>query len=85
MLLLATLVNFIIGVIYGAISGYEGGQTDDIMMRIVDIIYSVPLVLYIIILMGLIRSQGGLGTIIITLGTVYWVGMARLVRARCCH
>jgi oligopeptide transport system permease protein len=78
----ATLVNFAIGVVYGAIAGYEGGQTDNIMMSIVDIINSVPLVLYIILLMVLIRSQGGLGTIIITLGTVYWVGMARLVRGQ---
>jgi oligopeptide transport system permease protein len=78
----ATLVNFVIGVIYGAISGYEGGETDNIMMRIVDIINSIPLVLYIILLMVLIRSQGGLGAIIITLGTVYWVGMARLVRGQ---
>lgn len=78
----ATIVNFIIGVTYGAISGYEGGQTDNIMMRIVDIINSVPLTLYIILLMVMIKSQGGLGTIIITLGTVYWVGMARLVRGQ---
>ena len=78
----ATIVNFIIGVTYGAISGYEGGQLDTIMMRIVDIIDSVPLTLYIILLMVMIKSQGGLGTIIITLGTVYWVGMARLVRGQ---
>ena len=78
----ATLVNFIIGVTYGAISGYEGGRTDTIMMRIVDIINSVPLTLYIILLMVMIKSSGGLGTIIITLGTVYWVGMARLVRGQ---
>ena len=78
----ATLVNFLIGVTYGAIAGYEGGQTDNIMMRIVDIINSVPLTLYIILLMVMIDSQGGLGTIIITLGTVYWVGMARLVRGQ---
>jgi len=78
----ATIVNFIIGVTYGAIAGYEGGRTDTIMMRIVDIINSVPLTLYIILLMVMIRSSGGLGTIIITLGTVYWVGMARLVRGQ---
>jgi len=79
---IATLVNFLIGVVYGAISGYEGGQVDDIMMRIVDVINSVPLVLYIILLMVMIHSQGGLGTIILAIGTVYWVGMARLVRGQ---
>ncbi len=78
----ATIVNFIIGVTYGAIAGYEGGRTDTIMMRIVDIINSVPLTLYIILLMVMIKSQGGLGSIILALGTVYWVGMARLVRGQ---
>jgi len=79
---IATIVNFIIGVTYGAISGYEGGRADTIMMRIVDIINSVPLVLYIILLMVMVDSQGGLGTIILAIGTVYWVGMARLVRGQ---
>lgn len=77
----ATLVNFLIGVVYGAISGYEGGKVDNVMMRIVDVINSVPLVLYIILLMVLFGS-GGLMTIIIAIGTVYWVSMARLVRGQ---
>jgi len=79
--LIATLVNFIIGVTYGAIAGYEGGRKDNIMMRIVDIINSIPLVLYVILLMVLIGNHG-LWTIIIALGSVYWVGMARLVRGQ---
>lgn len=77
----ATIVNFLIGVLYGAISGFEGGRIDNFMMRIVDIINSVPLVLYIIILMVLIGNRG-LWTIVLALGTVYWVGMARLVRGQ---
>ena len=80
--LIATLVNFLIGVVYGAISGYEGGRVDSIMMRIVDIINSIPLVLYVILLMVLFGTQGGLRPIIIAIGTVYWVGMARLVRGQ---
>lgn len=80
--LIATLVNFIIGVVYGAISGYEGGRVDSIMMRIVDIINSIPLVLYVILLMVLFGTQGGLKPIIIAIGTVYWVNMARLVRGQ---
>jgi len=79
--LIATLVNFIIGVTYGAIAGYEGGRKDNIMMRVVDIINSIPLVLYVILLMVLIGNHG-LWTIIIALGSVYWVGMARLVRGQ---
>lgn len=77
----ASLVNFVIGVTYGAIAGYEGGRVDNIMMRIVDIINSVPLVLIIILLMVLIGNQG-LWTIIMAIGLVYWVGMARLVRGQ---
>ncbi len=77
----ASLVNFIIGVTYGAVAGYEGGKVDNIMMRIVDIINSVPLVLIIILLMVLIGNQG-LWTIIMAIGMVYWVGMARLVRGQ---
>ena len=78
----ATIVNFLIGVTYGAISGYEGGQTDNDhdahcgyhQFSPADAIYHF--------LDGHDRQPGGLGTIIITLGTVYWVGMARLVRGQ---
>ena len=77
----ATMVNLFIGVVYGSISGYEGGRVDNIMMRIVDIINSIPLVLYVILLMVWFRG-GGLMNIIIALGSVYWVSMARLVRGQ---
>ena len=77
----ATLGNLFIGVIYGSISGYEGGKVDEIMMRIVDIINSIPLVLYVILLMVWFRG-GGLTNIIIALISVYWVSMARLVRGQ---
>ncbi len=95
----ATIVNFFIGILYGSISGYSGGSVDNYMMRIVDIINSIPLVLYVILLMVLLREVviditifghyfvifkggAGLGTIIIALGSIYWVGMARLVRGQ---
>ncbi|MDY0235731.1 MAG: ABC transporter permease [Gudongella sp.] len=78
---IATIANLFIGVIYGSISGYEGGRVDNIMMRIVDIINSVPLVLYVILLMVWFRG-GGLWNIIIALASVYWVSMARLVRGQ---
>lgn len=80
--LVATIVNLIIGVTYGSVAGYIGGTTDNVMMRIVDIINSIPLLLYVIILMMLFPKSGGLFTIIIALASVYWVGMARLVRAQ---
>jgi len=77
---IATAVQFFIGVLYGGISGYIGGKTDNIMMRIVDIISTVPLLLYVILLMVVIGP--GLKTICIALGSVYWVRMARIVRGQ---
>lgn len=79
---IATMVNLFIGVIYGSISGYEGGRVDNIMMRIVDIINSIPLMLYVILLMVVFRKSDGLTNIIIALSSVFWVGMARLVRGQ---
>lgn len=76
----ATVVNFFIGVLYGGIAGYAGGRVDNFMMRIVDIINTVPLMLYVILLMVVLGS--GLKPIIIALGSVYWVGMARIVRGQ---
>ncbi len=77
---IATLVSFFIGVLYGGISGYLGGQVDNIMMRIVDTIDVIPLLLYVILISVIIGS--GLKSIIIALGSVYWVGMARIVRGQ---
>lgn len=76
--LVATLVQFFVGVFYGAISGYAGGAVDNVMMRIVDIVSTIPLLLYVILLMVVIGP--GLGTIMLALGLVYWVRIARIVR-----
>jgi len=78
--LVASLVNFFIGVLYGGISGYIGGKVDNVMMRIVDVIATVPLLLYVIILM--VIFEPGLKTIMIAIGTVFWVRMARIVRGQ---
>ncbi len=77
----AATVNLLIGVAYGSISGFKGGTIDNLMMRIVDIINSIPLVIYVILLMVLL-DKSNMWTIIIALGSVYWVGMARLVRGQ---
>ncbi|MDF2546726.1 MAG: transporter permease [Anaerosolibacter sp.] len=77
---IATVANFFIGVLYGGISGYVGGRVDNIMMRLVDIIFTIPVTLYAIILMVVIGS--GLKSIIITLGSIFWVTMARVVRGQ---
>lgn len=78
----AAIMNFLIGVSYGAIAGYIGGRIDDIMMRIVDTISAIPLMLYVILLSVAMDSDGGLLTIIIVISAVYWLGMARLVRGQ---
>jgi oligopeptide transport system permease protein len=77
----AAVINLFIGVLYGSISGYFGGRVDEIMMRIVAIINSIPLLLYVILLLVVLDDRG-IKTIIVALITVYWVGMARLVRGQ---
>ncbi|MFR0048648.1 ABC transporter permease [Clostridium butyricum] len=80
----AAVINLIIGVLYGGIAGYFGGKVDAILMRIVDVIYSIPLTIYVIIFMAILNKPGsggsGLGTIILALSISYWIGMARIVR-----
>ncbi|MBQ7688515.1 MAG: ABC transporter permease [Clostridia bacterium] len=91
----ASLIVLIIGMIYGSISGYVGGKTDLIMMRIVDIIYSLPDMLIIILLSVVLNevlkfpsgsALAKLGTNMVSLfivfGLLYWVGMARLIRGQ---
>ncbi|MBL8600175.1 MAG: ABC transporter permease [Devosia sp.] len=76
----ATLVNFFIGVFYGGISGYLGGRIDTLMMRIVEVIATIPLTLYVILIMVVFNS--GFFSVIIAIGSVYWVDMARIVRGQ---
>lgn len=76
----AAFINFIIGVFYGGISGYIGGKVDNIMMRIVDIISTIPMMLYVILLA--VYMDTTLTTMIIALSLTYWVNMARIVRGQ---
>ena len=92
----ASLIVLIIGLLYGSIAGYAGGRTDLIMMSIVDIIYSLPDTLMVILLSVVLDQVLGkslqgtalaaIGTNMLSLFTVfgllYWVGMARLVRGQ---
>ncbi|MBQ4598653.1 MAG: ABC transporter permease [Clostridia bacterium] len=92
--LFASIIVLIIGTIYGSISGYYGGKVDLIMMRIVDIIYSLPDLLMIILLSVVLNKTLNLeGTFLESLGVgmisifivfalLYWVGMARLIRGQ---
>lgn len=76
---LASVISLFIGVIYGGISGFAGGRVDNVMMSVVDVIYSVPVMIYVILLMVVVGP--GLKSIFITLGISYWAPMARIVRA----
>lgn len=76
----ASLINLTIGVIYGGLAGFLGGRVDRIMMNIVDILYGIPLLLYVILLMVVLKP--GLTNIFIALGIAYWLGMARIVRGQ---
>ncbi|MDR7868163.1 MAG: ABC transporter permease [Sporomusaceae bacterium] len=78
--IVASLINLTIGVVYGGVSGYFGGRVDSVMMRLVDILYGIPLLLFVILLMVVLKP--GLTNIFIALGLVYWLGMARIVRGQ---
>lgn len=73
-------ISLCIGIVYGGISGYVGGKVDMLMMRVVDIIYSIPSMLYVILVMLIFGSN--IWSILIGICISSWIGMARLVRAQ---
>ena len=78
--LVGTLVSIVIGVTYGAIAGYAGGRTDDAMMRVVDVLYSLPYIFIVILL--LVFFSKSLIMLFVALGLVQWLTMARIVRGQ---
>lgn len=92
--LVATLVALVIGVTYGAVSGYAGGRTDRVMMRIVDILYSIPFIFVVIFVIMILDAEpirqtleGRLGidrisVFFLVVGAIYWLTMARVVRGQ---
>lgn len=77
---LATAIEFVIGAIYGGVSGSLGGKVDNIMMRIAEIFYSIPYMLIVILMMVLLGA--GLMPMIFALVITGWIGTARLVRGQ---
>ncbi len=77
---LATSVSLIIGVAYGMTSGYLGGKMDALMMRFVDILYSLPFTIFVILLMVLFGRNFIL--LFVAIGAVEWLTMARITRAQ---
>lgn len=74
----STLINGVIGVIYGAISGYAGKKLDMVLMRIADIISAIPSMLYVILITLVMGA--GVGSMILGLCVAGWISMARIVR-----
>jgi dipeptide transport system permease protein len=77
---MAAFIDFVIGVFYGGISGIRGGKTDNIMMRIAEVLYAIPFLLMVILIM--IVLERGLWSIIIAMSITGWIQMARLVRGQ---
>lgn len=78
--IVVSLINLCIGVVYGGIAGLSGGKVDRIMMNVVEVLYGVPGIIYIILLMVVFKP--GLTNIFIAMGISTWLGMARVVRGQ---
>lgn len=77
---IATAVALVIGVTWGAIAGYVGGRVDSVMMRLVDILYALPFMIFIILLMVVFGRN--LILLFLAIGAVEWLTMARIVRGQ---
>ena len=77
---MATAVSLLIGISYGAVAGYVGGRTDQVMMRIVDILYALPFMFLVILLMVLFGRN--IVLIFFAIGAINWLDMARIVRGQ---
>jgi oligopeptide transport system permease protein len=78
--LVATFVSLVIGVAWGAVAGFVGGRLDELMMRIVDILYSLPFIFFVILLMVTFGSN--IILIFVAIGAVEWLTMSRIVRGQ---
>jgi oligopeptide transport system permease protein len=78
--LVATAVSLVIGVAWGAVAGYIGGQVDEAMMRIVDVLYSLPFIFFVILMMVTFGSN--IILIFVAIGAVEWLTMSRIVRGQ---
>lgn len=77
----ATLVALAIGVSWGAVAGYAGGRIDELMMRIVDILYAFPTVVFVIVIMAVFETRS-LVVLFALIGAIHWLTMARIVRGQ---
>lgn len=77
----AALVSLVIGVAWGSVAGYHGGRLDAAMMRFVDVVYALPYV-FIVIILSTLFERGSLAALILAIGAVGWLTMARIVRGQ---
>ncbi len=91
--LIATLVSLVIGVTYGSVAGYLGGSVDNLMMRFVDVLYSVPFIYVVIFLVTIVSADGvrqqlesvGINKMMVfflMVGAIFWLTMSRVVRGQ---
>jgi oligopeptide transport system permease protein len=76
----ATSVSLVIGVVWGAVAGYVGGRVDEVMMRVVDTLYSLPFIFFVILLM--VTFGRNFILIFLAIGAVEWLTMSRIVRGQ---
>src|SRR4051812_308542 len=82
---ISTLVSLIIGIAVGATAGYLGGRVDELLMRLVDVLYSIPYMMVVIVLLAFFGGRSPLGQLFLlflALGAVSWLTMARIVRGQ---
>jgi oligopeptide transport system permease protein len=81
----ATVVALTIGVAWGAIAGFFGGVVDDLMMRFVDVLYSIPFIFFVVVLMTVVQTDNPVANLLLifcAIGAVEWLTMARIVRGQ---
>ncbi len=76
----ATFVSLVIGVLWGSVAGYIGGRVDEVMMRVVDVLYSLPFIFFVILLM--VTFGRNFILMFVAIGAVEWLTMARIVRGQ---
>jgi len=78
--IVSSIVSLVIGVVYGAIAGYAGGRVDSVMMRLVDTLYALPFIFFVILLM--VYFERNFLLIFVAIGAINWLDMARIVRGQ---
>jgi oligopeptide transport system permease protein len=81
----ATAVALTIGVTWGAIAGFVGGAVDEVMMRLVDVLYAIPFIFFVIVLMTVVHTEDPVSNLLLifmAIGAVEWLTMARIVRGQ---